>query len=180
MIGCWLDRWKRKMKSLFSLYGTSGVIKLLLYTSGTENVSWVKGIDSRTGSGFSGSSRSYTEGGSFLTIEINNTPTGFMTVNIAGVTNSTVDVSGYKRAVIDWEVMNAGEFALIVDDTKAGDIDNFNAKLTYGAGTGRKTSVLAINALSGGYFIRVNARAVTVGPDEEFIQIRVHRVWLEK
>lgn len=168
------------MKSLFSAFGTSGVIRLPLYTSGTENVSWVKGIDERTGSGFGGSTKSYTEGGSFLTIEINNTPTGFMTANIAGVTDSTVDVSGYKRAVVDWEVMNAGEFALIVDDTKAGDIDDFDAKLTYGDGTGRKTSVLAINALSGGYFIRVNARATTTAPDEEFIQIRVHRVWLEK
>jgi hypothetical protein len=168
------------MKSLFSLYGLSGVKKLLLYTEGTENVSWVKGIDARTGSGFGGSSKTYTEGGSYITLQIDNTPTGFMTANIAGVTNSTVDITGYKRAVVDWEVISSGTFGLIVSDQKNDDINEFDAKVTYGAGTGRKTSYLAINALTGSYYIRVNAIAVTAGPDEELIEIRIHKVWLEK
>jgi hypothetical protein len=168
------------MKSLFSLYGTSGVIRLPLYTSGTENVSWVKGIDSRTGSGFGGSSKTYTEGGSYITLQIDNTPVGFITANIAGVTNSTVDITGYKRACVDWEVISEGTFGLIVSTEKNDDIDEFDAKVTYGAGTGRKTSYLAINALTGSYYIRVNAYATTTGPDEELIEIRIHKVWLEK
>ena len=168
------------MKSLFSLYGTSGVVRLPLYTSGTENVSWVKGIDSRTGSGFGGSSKTYTEGGSYITLQIDNTPVGFITANIAGVTDSTVDLTGYKRACVDWEVISAGTFGLIVSTEKNDDIDEFDAKVTYGAGTGRKTSYLAINALTGSYYIRVNAYATTNGPDEELIEIRIHKVWLEK
>jgi hypothetical protein len=168
------------MKSLFSAYGTSGVVRLPLYTSGTENVSWVKGIDSRTGSGFGGSSKTYTEGGSYITLQIDNTPVGFITANIAGVTDSTVDLTGYKRACVDWEVISAGTFGLIVSTEKNDDIDEFDAKVTYGAGTGRKTSYLAINALTGSYYIRVNAYATTNGPDEELIEIRIHKVWLEK
>jgi hypothetical protein len=168
------------MKSLFSLYGTSGVTRLPLYTSGTENVSWVKGIDSRTGFGFGGSSKTYTEGGSYITLQIDNTPTGFMTTNIAGVTDSTVDITGYKRVGIDWQVISSGTFGLIVSTEKNDDIDEFDAKVTYGAGTGRKTSYLAINALTGSYYIRVNAYAITTAPDEELIEIRIHKVWLEK
>ena len=168
------------MKSLFSAYGTSGVTKLPLYTEGTENVSWVKGIDSRTGSGFGGSSRTYTEGGSYITLNIDSTPTGFITQNLSGVTNSTVNITGYKRAVVDWEVISAGTFALIVSSEKNDDINEFDAKVTYGAGTGRKTSYLSINALTGSYYIRVNAYAATVGPDTEEIEIRIHKVWLEK
>ena len=167
------------MKSLFSLYGTSGVIRLPLYTSGTENVSWVKGIDARTGFGFGGSSKTYTEGGSYITLQIDNTPTGFITANIAGVTNSTVDVTNYTTAYVDWEVISEGTFALIVSTEKDDDINEFDAKVSYGAGTGRKTSSVSISGLSGSHYVRVNARSTTIGPDEEFIQIRVHRVWLE-
>jgi hypothetical protein len=168
------------MKSLFSLYGTSGVIRLPLYTSGTENVNWVKGIDSQTGSGFGTSDNTYTEGGSYITLKIVNEPTGFITSELASVTNNHVDIDGYKRACVDWEVISAGTFGLIVSTEKNDDIDEFDAKVTYGAGTGRKTSYLAINALTGSYYIRVNAYATTNGPDEELIEIRIHKVWLEK
>jgi hypothetical protein len=168
------------MKSLFSLYGTSGVIRLPLYTSGTENVSWVKGIDARTGFGFGGSSRTYTEGGSYITLQINNTPTGAIIANIAGVTDSTVDITGYKRVGIDWEVISEGTFGLIVSTEKNDDIDEFDAKVTYGDGTGRKTSYLSINALTGSYYIRVNAYAVTNAPNTQTAEIRIHKVWLEK
>jgi hypothetical protein len=168
------------MKSLFSQYGTSGVTRLPLYTNGTENVSWVKGIDTQTGSGFGDSANTYTEGGSNITLQINNTPTGFITANIAGVTNSTVDITGYKRVGIDWQVISSGTFALIVSGEKNDDINEFDAKVTYGAGTGRKTSYLAINALTGSYYIRVNAYAVTNGPNTQTIEIRIHKVWLEK
>ena len=168
------------MKSLLSQYGTSGVTILPLYTEGTENVSWVKGIDAQNGSGFGTSANTYTEGGSYITLEIVNEPTGFITSEIATVTDSTVDITGYKRVVVDWEVISEGTFALIVDDTKNGDIDNIGSKVTYGAGTGRKTSYLAINALSGSYFIRVNAKAVTSAPSTSTREIRIHKVWLEK
>ena len=169
------------MKSIFTQYGVlaSSLIRLPLYTEGTENVSWVKGIDSRTGSGFGGSSKSYTEGGSYITLEINNTPTGFMTADIAGVTNSTVDVTNYTTAYVDWEVISEGTFALIVSTEKNDDIDEFDAKVTYGAGTGRKTSSVSVSGLSGSHYVRVNAYAITAGPDEEFIEIRIHKVWLE-
>jgi hypothetical protein len=168
------------MKSLFSAYGTSGVIRLPLYTSGTENVSWVKGIDSQTGVNLGTSANTYTEGGSYITLKIVNEPIGFITSELASVTNATVDLTGYKRAVVDWEVISAGTFALIVDDTKNGDIDNIGSKVTYGAGTGRKTSSVAINSLTGNYYVRVNAYAITTGPDTEEIEIRIHKVWLEK
>jgi hypothetical protein len=168
------------MKSLFSLYGTSGVIRLPLYTSGTENVSWVMGIDSRTGFGFGGSSKTYTEGGSYITLQIDNTPTGAIIANIAGVTDSTVDITGYKRVGIDWQVISEGTFGLIVSTEKNDDIDEFDAKVTYGDGTGRKTSYLAINALTGSYYIRVNAYAVTNAPNTQTAEIRIHKVWLEK
>ena len=171
------------MKSIFTQYGVLaqvvGVATLPLYTEGTENVSWVKGIDERTGSGFGGSSKTYTEGGSYITLQINNTPTGFMTANIAGVTDSTVDVTNYTTAYVDWEVINAGTFALIVSTEKDDDINEFDAKVSYGAGTGRKTSSVSISGLSGSHYVRVNAYAITTGPDEEFIEIRIHRVWLE-
>lgn len=156
-----------------------GVATLPLYTEGTENVSWVQGIDARTGSGFGGSSRSYTEGGSYITLEIDNTPTGFITADVAGVTNSTVDVTSYTTAYVDWEVISEGTFALIVSTEKNDDINEFDAKVTYGDGTGRKTSSVSISGLSGSHYVRVNARAVTTAPNESFIQIRVHRVWLE-
>jgi hypothetical protein len=168
------------MKSLFSAYGTSGVIRLPLYTSGTENVSWVKGIDSQTGTGFGTSANTYTEGGSYITLKIVNEPTGFITANIAGVTNSTVDLTGYKRACVDWEVISEGTFGLIVSSEKNDDINEFDAKVTYGAGTGRKTSYLAINALTGSYYIRVNAYALTNAPNTQTAEIRIHKVWLEK
>jgi hypothetical protein len=171
------------MKSIFTQYGVlaqvTNVADLPLYTEGTENVSWVKGIDSRTGSGFGGSSKTYTEGGSYITLEIDNTPTGFITANIAGVTDSGVDVSPYTTAYVDWEVVSAGTFALIVSTEKDDDIDEFDAKVTYGAGTGRKTSSVSISGLSGSHYVRVNAYAITAAPDEENIEIRVHRVWLE-
>jgi predicted TIM-barrel enzyme len=171
------------MNSIFIKYGVLaqvvGVATLPLYTEGTENVSWVQGINSRTGSGFGGSSRSYTEGGSYITLEIDNTPTGFITADVAGVTNSTVDVTSYTTAYVDWEVISEGTFALIVSTEKDDDINEFDAKVTYGAGTGRKTSSVSISGLSGSHYVRVNAYAVTTAPDEEFIQIRVHRVWLE-
>ena len=171
------------MNSIFIKYGVLaqvvGVATLPLYTEGTENVSWVQGINSRSGSGFGGSSRSYTEGGSYITLEIDNTPTGFITANVAGVTNSTVDVTNYTTAYVEWEVISEGTFALIVSTEKNDDIDVFDAKVTYGAGTGRKTSSVSISGLSGSHYVRVNAYAVTNAPDEEFIEIRVHRVWLE-
>jgi hypothetical protein len=169
------------MKSLFSLYGTSGVVRLPLYTSGTENVSWVKGIDTQTGSGFGTSANTYTEGGSYITLKIVNEPTGFITSELSSVTNNHVDIDGYKRACVDWEVISAGTFALIVDDTKNGDIDNIGSKVTYGAGTGRKVSSVAINSLGvANYHIRVHAYAITTAPDTEEIEIRIHKVWLEK
>ena len=159
------------MKSLFSAYGTSGVTRLPLYTEGTENVSWVKGIDTQTGSGFGDSANTYTEGGSYITLHIFNEPTGFITSDLATVTN----------AVVDWEVISAGTFALILDDdVKNGDTTEFEAKVTYGAGTGRKTSYLSINSLTGNHYIRVNAYAITSAPDTEEIEIRIHKVWLEK
>jgi hypothetical protein len=171
------------MKSIFTQYGVLaqvvGVATLPLYTEGTENVSWVKGIDSRTGSGFGGSSKTYTEGGSYITLQIDNTPTGFITVNIAGVTDSTVDVTNYTTAYVDWEVISEGSFFLIVDDDKDGDYNDFDARVTYGSGTGRKTSSISISGLSGSHYVRVNAYNATVGPNEELSEIRVHRVWLE-
>jgi hypothetical protein len=167
------------MKTIFSQFGTASPITLKLYTSGTEDVSWVKGIDSVTGSGTVGGG-TLTEGGSYATLVIDNQPTGFMTTNIAYVTNSTVDITDYKRVYVDWEVINEGSFYLIVDGDKNGDYNNFDARVSYGAGTGRKTSVLAINALTGSKYIRVNAYQATTGPDVEYTEIRIHRVWLEK
>jgi hypothetical protein len=169
------------MKSIFTQYGVlaSSLIRLPLYTEGTENVSWVQGINERSGSGFGGSSRSYTEISSYFRLIIDNTPTGFITADVAGVTDSGVDVTNYTTAYVDWEVINAGTFALIVSTEKDDDINEFDAKVSYGSGTGRKTSSVSISGLSGSYYVRVNARAVTAAPDESFIQIRVHRVWLE-
>lgn len=168
------------MKTLFTQFGSASPIIQKLYTSGTEDVSWVKGIDSQTGSGLGSSANTYTEGGSYITLKIFNEPTGFITSNLATVTDATVDITGYKRVYVDWEVISGGTFALIVDGDKTGDIDNFEAKATYGAGTGRKITALAINALTGSKYIRVNAWASTSAPDVEEIEIRIHRVWLEK
>jgi hypothetical protein len=170
------------MKSLFSQYGTSGVTRLPLYTNGTENVSWVKGIDSVTGPGDPGSSGgSYVEGGSYITISIFSEPLSLgITVNIAGVTNAEVDLTGYKRVGIDWQVMSEGSFFLIVHDNKNSDYDDFTSRLEFGAGTGRKTSYLPINSLSGSYFVRVNSYASTIAPAVDISEIRIHRVWLEK
>ena len=168
------------MKSLFSAYGTSGVITLPLYTNGTENVSWVLGIDNQSGLGFGSSVNTYTEGASFITLKIVNEPTGFITSDLSSVTNATVNLTGYKRVVIDWEVISGGSFSLIVSTEKFDDITVFDAKADYGAGTGRKTTSLAINALSGSYYVRVNARSVTSAPSTSNIEIRIHKVWLEK
>jgi hypothetical protein len=168
------------MKSIFTQYGVlaSSLIRLPLYTEGTENVSWVKGIDSVTGAGTVGGG-TLTEGGSYATLVIDNQPTGFMTTNIAYVTDSTVDVTNYTTAYVDWEVISAGTFALIVSTEKNDDIDEFDAKVSYGAGTGRKTSSVSISGLSGSHYVRVNAYNATIGPDEELSEIRVHKVWLE-
>jgi hypothetical protein len=168
------------MKSLFSQYGTSGVTKLLLYTEGTENVSWVKGIDTQTGSGFGDSANTYTEGASFITLHIFNEPVGFITSNLAAVTDSTIDLTPYKRVFVDWEVISAGSFALIVDSDDEGDINDFAAKVTYGAGTGRKVSSVAINAINASRYVRINAFETTSSLGVETSEIRIHRVWLEK
>ena len=168
------------MKSLFSAYGTSGVTRLPLYTNGTENVSWVKGIDSQTGVSLGTSANTYTEGGSYITLKIDNEPIGFITSELSAVTDTDGDLTGYKRAVVDWEVISGGTFALIVHDNKNSDIDDFTSKVTYGAGTGRKTSSVAINSLTGNYYVRVNAKAVTTAPSTSTIEIRIHKVWLEK
>jgi hypothetical protein len=168
------------MKSIFTQYGVlaSSLIRLPLYTEGTENVSWVKGIDSVTGAGTVGGG-TLTEGGSYATLVIDNQPTGFMTTNIAYVTDSTVDVTNYTTAYVDWEVISEGSFYLIVDDDKDGDYNNFDARVTYGSGTGRKTSSISISGLSGSHYVRVNAYNATVGPNVELSEIRVHKVWLE-
>jgi hypothetical protein len=168
------------MKSIFTQYGVlaSSLIRLPLYTEGTENVSWVKGIDSVTGAGTVGGG-TLTEGGSYATLVIDNQPTGFMTTNIAYVTDSTVDVTNYTTAYVDWEVISAGTFALIVSTEKNDDIDEFDAKVSYGAGTGRKTSSVSISGLSGSHYVRVNAFESTIGPNVELSEIRVHKVWLE-
>jgi hypothetical protein len=168
------------MKSLFSAYGTSGVIRLPLYTSGTENVSWVKGIDSQTGVGLGTSANTYTEGGSYITLKIVNEPTGFITSELASVTNSTVNITDYKRVAIDWEVISEGSFYLNIADVKNDPFDDFVSQLSYGVGTGRKTSYLSINALTGSYYIRVNAYANTTAPNTQTAEIRIHKVWLEK
>jgi len=168
------------MKSLFSAYGTSGVIRLPLYTSGTENVSWVKGIDSQISANIGDSENTYTEGVSYITLQIFNSPIATITSELATVTDSTVDLTGYKRACVDWEVISAGTFALIVDDTKNGDIDNIGSKVTYGAGTGRKISSVSINGINASRYVRVNAFETTSAFDTETAEIRVHKVWLEK
>ena len=174
------------MKSLFAQYGTASPITLKLYTDGTEDVAWVKGIDSVTGSGNPGSSGgSYVEGGSYITIALLSEPLSLgIEVDIAGVTNSTVDITGYIRVYVDWEVLtntnNEISSYLIVSGTKNGDIDTYDARLGFGEGTGRKTSVLAINSLTGSKYIRVNANAFTVAPAVEQFEMRIHRVWLEK
>ena len=179
--GSWLDRWKRKMKSLFSAYGTSGVTILPLYTEGTENVSWVKGIDSQTGSGFGDSANTYTEGASFITLEIVNEPTGFITSDLSAVTNDTVDITGYKRVVLDFATLTSGTYVLIVSSEKNGDTDEFDAKATLSTfGGGRKIASLPINELSGNYYIRVNTTATTTAPSITDREIRIHKVWLEK
>ena len=171
------------MNSIFIKYGVlsqvTNVAALPLYTEGTENVSWVKGIDTQVGSGFGTSANTYTEGASYITLKIVNEPTGFITSNIAGVTDATVDISPYKTAYVDWEVISGGTFALIVSTEKNDDVNEFNAKVTYGAGTGRKTSSVSISGLSGSHYVRVNAYAITAGPDTEEIEIRIHEVWLE-
>jgi hypothetical protein len=169
------------MKSIFAQYGVlaSSLIRLPLYTEGTENVSWVKGIDSQTGSGFGTSANTYTEGGSYITLMIVNEPTGFITADIAGVTNSTIDVTPYTTAYVDWEAISEGTFALIVSTEKDDDTEEFDAKVTYGSGTGRKTSSVSISGLSGSHYVRVNARAVTTSPNTTTREIRIHKVWLE-
>jgi hypothetical protein len=168
------------MKTLFSTYGIAPVkVVLNLYTEGTEDVSWVKGIDDVTGAGTVGGG-TLTEGASFATLSINNEPTGFMTTEIAYVTNEHQSVNDYTNVYVDWEAILEGSYALIVDNTKNGDFDDFEAKATYGTGTGRKTTSLSISALSGNKFIRVNARATTLGPDTETQEIRIHRVWFEE
>jgi hypothetical protein len=168
------------MKSLFSAYGTSGVVRLPLYTSGTENVSWVKGIDSETGVSIGDSENTYTEGGSYITLKIVNEPVGFITSELSSVTDSTVNITDYKRIAIDWEVISEGSFYLNIANEKNDPFDDFVSQLSYGAGSGRKTSYLSINALTGSYYIRVNAYAATFSPDTETIEIRIHKVWLEK
>jgi hypothetical protein len=168
------------MKTLFSTYGIAPVKEVLnLYTEGTEDVSWVKGIDDVTGVGTVGGG-DLVEGASFATLSINNEPTAFMTTEIAYVTNEHQSVNDYTNVYVDWEAILEGSYALIVDNTKDGDFDDFEAKATYGTGTGRKTTSLSISALSGNKFIRVNARAITTGPDTETQEIRIHRVWFEQ
>ena len=182
MNGCWLDRLKRNMKSLFAQYGSASPITLKLYTNGTEDVSWVKGIDTVTGVDLGSSGGSYVEGASYLIIAIFNEPISLgVTTNIAGVTDSTVDITGYKRVYVDWEVVTeSSAHYLIVDDTKNGDYNNFEARAEFGAGTGRKVTSLAINALTGSKYIRINAFNTTTAPNVESSEIRIHRVWLEK
>jgi hypothetical protein len=168
------------MKTLFTQFGSASPITLKLYTSGTEDVSWVKGIDSQVGSGFGSSVNTYTEGGSYITLAVYTEPVGFVTSDLATVTNATVDITGYKRVYVDWEAIKEGVYALIVDGTKLGDIADFEAKATYGAGTTRKITALAINALTGSKYIRINSSATTTGGDIDDYEIRIHRVWLEK
>lgn len=168
------------MKTLFSTYGIAPAKATLnLYTNGTEDVSWVKGIDEVTGFGLGTNTRTLTEGGSFATLAIYSEPTTGATNELAYVTNSTVDVTGYTNAYVDWEAIKAGDYYLIVDDTKLGNANDFQARATYGTGTGRKTTSLSISALSGAKSIRVNAFTDVFAPDIADTEIRIHRVWLE-
>lgn len=168
------------MKTIFSAYGSATLTIEKLYTNGTEDVSWVAGIDSVSGSNTGGAGGELNEGVNYATLSINNEPIGFMTTEIAYVTNSTVDITGYKRLAVDWEMISNGQYALIVDDTKNGGYLDYETRVVYGAGTGRKVSYITISSLSGSKYIRVNGYASTIAPDVDNSQIRIHRVWLEK
>ena len=168
------------MKTLFSTYGIAPVkVVLNLYTEGTEDVSWVKGIDDVTGVGTVGGG-DLVEGASFATLSINNEPTGFMTTEIAYVTDEHQSVNDYTNVYVDWEAITEGSYALIVDNTKNGDFDDFEARATYGTGTGRKTTSLSLSGLSGNKFIRVNSITDVIAPDTADTTIRIHRVWFEQ
>jgi hypothetical protein len=169
------------MKTLFSTYGIAPAKAVLnLYTNGTENVNWEKGIDEVTGLDVGVNSRTLTEGVDFATIQIVSEPNVGATSELAYVTNATVDVTDYTNVYVDWEAVSAGEYALIVDDVRAGGIATFDARALYGTGTGRKTTSLSISALSGGKYIRVNSLTDVLAPDTANTTIRIHRVWLEQ
>jgi hypothetical protein len=169
------------MKTLFSTYGIAPVkVVLNLYTEGTEDVSWVKGIDDVTGFGLGTNSRTLTEGVDYATLQIVSEPDTSATNELAYVTDSTVDVTNYTNAYVDWEAISQGDYYLIVDDTKDGDSNDFEARATYGTGTGRKTTSLSISALSGSKYIRVNSFTDVFAPDTADTTIRIHRVWLEE
>jgi hypothetical protein len=169
------------MKTLFSTYGIAPVkVVLNLYTEGTEDVSWVKGIDEVTGFGLGINVRTLTEGVDFATLQIISEPATNATNELAYVTNEHQSVNGYTNVLVDWEAISAGDYALIVDNTKNGDFNDFQARATYGTGTGRKTTSLSLSGLSGNKFIRVNSYTDVFAPDTANTTIRIHRVWFEQ
>jgi hypothetical protein len=169
------------MKTLFSTYGIAPVKAVLnLYTNGTENVSWVKGIDEVSGFGLGTNTRTLTEGEDYATLQISSEPVTGATNELAYVTNEHQSVNAYTNVYVDWESITEGSYALIVDNTKNGDFDDFEARATYGTGTGRKTTSLSLSGLSGNKFIRVNSITDVIAPDTADTTIRIHRVWFEQ
>lgn len=173
-------RWKRKMKSLFSAYGTSGVTKLPLYTSGTENVSWVKGIEVI---GFAPADATLTEDVDNAALYVYNEQGTGEDTEIAYVTDSTLDLTNYKRVMLNVNVTirdtNTSGY-LIVSTTKNGSYTDFTSRVAFTTEANNQIITLPISALTTGYYVRVHAVSVETAATENEFSLEILKVWLEK
>jgi hypothetical protein len=167
------------MKSLFSQYGTSGVTRFPLYTEGTENVSWVKGIEVI---GFPPANAYLSEEPDYATLYVYNEQGTSQDTEIAYVTDSTLDLTGYKRVVLNVNVgirdTNTSGY-LVVSTTKNGSYTDFTSRVAFTT-EGNNQITLPITSLTTGYYVRVHAVALESGGISNEFYFDISKVWLEK
>jgi hypothetical protein len=168
------------MKSLLSTYGTSGLIKIPLYTEGTENVSWVKGIEVI---GFAPATATLNEDVDYATLYVYNEQGTSADSEIAYVTDSTLDLTGYKRVMLNVSVTirdNNTSGYLVVSTTKNGSYTDFTSRVAFTTVASNQIITLPITALTTGYYVRVHAVAVETAATENEFSLEILKVWLEK
>jgi hypothetical protein len=168
------------MKSLFSSYGTIGMSKLPLYTQGTENVSWVKGIDNV---GFPPATATIDEQPTYTSLYVYNEQGTSVDSEIAYVTDSTLDLTGYKRVILNVSVTirdTQTSGYLIVSTTKNGSYTDFTSRVAFTTVASNQTITLPISALTTGYYVRVHAVALESGGISNEFALEISSIWLEK
>jgi len=141
------------------------------YTLGTENVAWVEGVITATGS------QSKEAGDLYLMAE-----DAVASAERAYVTDDTMYLTNIKTLYIDWEntgmstPVNLSGF--VVSPLKIGTVNQYTSRLFKTSTFGRLVEALDVSALSGVFYIRVNARD-NFATGARKSEIRVFRVWGE-